>query len=79
MNGEFCVKSASWAQGRYGEATTLLAGLRPLLGDVGGSRIQLEIFHGIEREAVRRHHALQDNKAPVLRALTWNDTARQAA
>ena len=28
----------AWAEGRYGEAARLLAGLQPLLGDAGGSR-----------------------------------------
>jgi hypothetical protein len=44
----------AWADGRYGEAAALLAGLRPILGYAGGSRVQLEVFTSIEREAERR-------------------------
>jgi hypothetical protein len=66
---------AAWSQGRFGEAATLLAGLRPLLGDVGGSRIQLEIFHEIERDAVRRQH----DQPRTVRAITWSDAALKAA
>lgn len=40
--------TACW-QGRHGEATGLLADLRPLLCEVGGSRVQMEIFKSIER------------------------------
>ena len=47
----------AWAEGRYGEAAGYLAGLRPVLGDVGGSRVQLEVFKWIEQQAVRRQHA----------------------
>ena len=47
----------AWSEGRYGEAAALLAGLRPLLGDAGGSRVQLEIFESIGREAVRRQRS----------------------
>ena len=47
----------AWAEGRYGEAASLLASLRPFLGDAGGSRFQLEIFKSIGREAVRRQGA----------------------
>jgi hypothetical protein len=49
----------AWSEGRYGEAAELLAGLQPVLGDVGGSRVQLEVFKWIEHEAVRRQHAEQ--------------------
>jgi hypothetical protein len=49
---------AAWGDGRYAEAAERLAGLRPFLGDAGGSRIQLEVFEGVEREAVRRSRAL---------------------
>jgi hypothetical protein len=45
----------AWAEGRYGEAARRFAALRPFLGGAGGSRVQLEIFTSIEREAVRRH------------------------
>jgi 4-oxalocrotonate tautomerase len=47
----------AWAEGRYGEAARLLAGLQPVLGDAGGSRVQLEIFKSIEHEAARRQRA----------------------
>jgi phenylpyruvate tautomerase PptA (4-oxalocrotonate tautomerase family) len=47
----------AWAEGRYGEAARLLAGLQPLFGYAGGSRVQLEIFKSIEHEAVRRQRA----------------------
>jgi 4-oxalocrotonate tautomerase family enzyme len=49
----------TWAQGHYGEAAALLADLQPVLGEAGGSRVQLEIFKSIEREARRRHRARQ--------------------
>jgi hypothetical protein len=44
----------AFVEGRYGEAAGLLAGVRPLLSDAGGSRIQLDIFVSIAREAQRR-------------------------
>lgn len=69
----------AWDQGRYGEAATLLAGLRPLLGDVGGSRIQLEIFHGVEREALRRHRARRHDQLRTANSTIWSDAARKAA
>jgi hypothetical protein len=47
----------AWAAGRYDEAAGFLTGLRPVLGDVGGSRVQLEVFKWIEQQAVRRQHA----------------------
>jgi hypothetical protein len=43
----------AWADGRYAEAASAFAALRPLLGDMGGSRVQLEIFCRIEQEALR--------------------------
>ena len=49
----------AWAEGRYGEAAGLLESLRPVLGDVGGSRVQLEVFKSIEHEAVHRQRARQ--------------------
>jgi 4-oxalocrotonate tautomerase family enzyme len=51
-----------WAEGRYDEAARLLAGLWPILGDVGGSRVQLEVFKSIEHEAVRRRRARKCNQ-----------------
>ncbi len=49
----------AWADGCYGEAAELLAGLQPLLGDAGGSRVQLEVFKNIGDEALRRQSARQ--------------------
>lgn len=46
----------AWAEGRYNEAAEILAGLRPVLGDAGGSRVQLEVFTSIEIEASRRQY-----------------------
>jgi hypothetical protein len=43
----------AWAEGRHGEAAARLASLRPFLESAGGSRIQLELFRSIEREANR--------------------------
>ena len=43
----------AWSEGRYGEAARYLATLRPTLADIGGSRVQLEVFQSIEREARR--------------------------
>src|SRR5262249_10645498 len=40
----------AWGEGRYAEAAGLLAALQPVLGDAGGSRVQLTIVHSIERE-----------------------------
>ena len=55
----------AWAEGRYGEAARLLANLQPILGDAGGSRVQLEIFKSIEHEAARQHRArLHDQLQP---------------
>jgi hypothetical protein len=68
----------AWADGRYGEAAGLLAGLRLVLGDVGGSRVQLEVFKSIEHEAVRRQRARQCDqpqpptaKEQAMRSVTW--------
>lgn len=76
----------AWAEGRHDEAAGLLAGLRRVLGDVGGSKVQLEVFKSIEREAGRRQPARQCDqpppqtaKTPVVRSVTWNVAARKAA
>lgn len=58
----------AWAEGRYGEAAGLLAGLRPVLADIGGSPVQLEIFKSIEHEAVRRQRAGQGDQPHPLAA-----------
>ena len=42
------------AEGRYDEAAVAFAGLQPFLGCAGGSRVQLEVFQSIERQAVQR-------------------------
>ena len=47
----------AWAEGRYAEAAGFLADLRPVLADVGGSRVQLEVFKWIAHQAARRQHA----------------------
>jgi hypothetical protein len=65
----------AFSQGRHNEATGLFAGLRPLLADVGGSRIQLDIFRNIERQALRtqiapKRNAWIANVAPADRTLT---------
>ena len=49
----------AWADRRYDEAARLLAGLRPFLAAAGGSHMQLDVFKGVEHEAVRRQHARQ--------------------
>ena len=68
----------AWAEGRFGEAAGLLEGLRPVLGDVGGSRVQLEVFKSIQHEAVRRQRARQYDqpqpptaKEQAMRSVTW--------
>lgn len=58
----------AWAEGRYGEAAGLLADLRPVLADIGGSPVQLEVFKSIEREAVRRQRARQGDQPHPLAA-----------
>lgn len=47
----------AWAEGRHGEAAALFAGLQPALVEAGGSRVQLEIFESIGRDAGRRQRA----------------------
>jgi hypothetical protein len=54
---------AAWGDGLYAEAADRLASLRPILGDAGGSRIQLELFTSIEREARRRDGRPPERKA----------------
>lgn len=44
----------AWAAGHYAEAAELLSFLQPVLADAGGSRVQLELFNSIAREAIRR-------------------------
>jgi hypothetical protein len=52
------------AEGRHGEAAALLAGLWPVLGGAGGSRVQLEVFKSLGNEAVHRQRARQCDQAP---------------
>lgn len=49
------------SQGRHGEATGLLADLRPLLCEVGGSRVQMGIFESIERVASHERYVGSGN------------------
>ncbi|HEX7954868.1 MAG TPA: hypothetical protein VF523_17530 [Burkholderiales bacterium] len=58
----------AWAEGRHGEAAALLAGLQPLLIEAGGSRVQLEIFDSIAREAVHQHRTRSLGSQRVLPA-----------
>ncbi|HEX4985546.1 MAG TPA: hypothetical protein VFV71_05665, partial [Burkholderiales bacterium] len=55
----------AWTDGRHDQAIELFAGVRPRLGQMGGSRVQLEIFSSIEQEAVRRarRHGEQARRA----------------
>lgn len=46
----------AWSEGRLGEAGTLFERLEPVLDGAGGSRVQLELFRRIGREAVRGKH-----------------------
>jgi hypothetical protein len=68
----------AWADGRYGDAAGLFAGLQPLLGDAGGSRVQLEIFKSIGDEALRRQGARQHaepwRRFARAQALPWVNT-----
>jgi tetratricopeptide (TPR) repeat protein len=52
----------AWAEGRYDEAARLLAQLRLLLAHAGGSRVQLELFAAIERDAWRRQRAARHDQ-----------------
>ncbi|HEY2864675.1 MAG TPA: hypothetical protein VGK37_13740 [Casimicrobiaceae bacterium] len=47
----------AWSKGRFGEAAALFERLEPVLGGAGGSRVQLELFSRIGREAARGHRA----------------------
>jgi hypothetical protein len=72
----------AWADGRHADAARLLASLQPVLGDIGGSKVQLEVFRSIERDAARRQcHPPRPPtaNAPALRCVAWNVAARQAA
>jgi hypothetical protein len=40
----------AWAAGRHSEAVDLLKGMQPLLGEIGGSRVQLDVFRTIEND-----------------------------
>ncbi|HKQ26253.1 MAG TPA: hypothetical protein VJT81_17525 [Burkholderiales bacterium] len=58
----------AWAEGRYGEAAGLLARLRPVIAEIGGSPLQLEVFKSIEHEALRRQRARQVDQPQPLAA-----------
>jgi hypothetical protein len=45
----------AWAEGRYAEAADVMAAVRPILGEAGGSSVQLEVFDRIEQDARGRH------------------------
>lgn len=69
----------AWAEGRYGEAARLLAGLLPLLGDAGGTRVQLEVFKSIGHEAIRRQRVRQcDQPQPLSGDPKWKRGAATA-
>jgi hypothetical protein len=51
----------AWAEGRYGEAASTLAGLRSILGEIGGSRVQLEVFNSIEKVSAQRQYRRLEN------------------
>ncbi len=54
----------AWSDGRFGEAAELFERLQPVLGGAGGSRVQLEIFKSIGREAARRQRAQGETHRP---------------
>ena len=58
----------AWAEGRHDEAAGILEDLRPIFGDVGGSRVQLEVFTSIKNEAVRWQCARQSGPPRPARA-----------
>jgi len=66
----------AWNDGRFAEAADLFERLQPVLGGAGGSRVQLEIFHSIGREAARRQrgqgetHRLGSPRTPALPAIS---------
>jgi tetratricopeptide (TPR) repeat protein len=52
----------AYAEGRYAEAAGKLGELRCSLTDAGGSRVQLQVFESVEREAARRQRALPSER-----------------
>lgn len=63
---------SAWSDGRFAEASGLFERLQPVLGGAGGSRVQLEIFRSIGREAARRRRgqdAAHQAQAPSTAAL----------
>ncbi|MEO8157870.1 MAG: hypothetical protein ABI648_08740 [Betaproteobacteria bacterium] len=60
----------AWAEGRHGEAAALFAGLQPVLVEAGGSRVQLEIFESIGRDAGRRQRVRPPEPPHAARATT---------
>ena len=62
----------AWAEGRHAEAAGLFADLQPSLARAGGSRIQLEVFNSIGREAQRlervRRPRSKEQAIPIINA-----------
>lgn len=54
----------AWSDGRFGEAAELFERLQPVLDGAGGSRVQLEIFRSIGREAARRQRGQGETHRP---------------
>jgi hypothetical protein len=68
----------AFADGRYDEVAAVFAGLRPIIGYAGGSRVQMELFASVEREAVRRQtYALARSSAATVSASSATDGARR--
>ncbi|HVY08135.1 MAG TPA: hypothetical protein VHB46_19325 [Burkholderiales bacterium] len=58
----------AWTAGRHAQAVDLFADLQPILAEMGGSHIQLDIFRRIEQDARRRRG--RENTAPLPRVDT---------
>jgi hypothetical protein len=66
------------AEGRHSEAATLFAGLKPVLGQAGGSRLQLEAFQSIGEPSRRRQPAMPDsgrNSLVIAKTLSCDNPA----
>jgi hypothetical protein len=69
-----------WAAGSFEEAATRWAALKPALALAGGSRMQLEVFASIERDAVRRQRLPRLVKRPSRPVCaTWQAESRTRA
>jgi hypothetical protein len=56
------------AEGRHDEAAALFAALEPVLGQAGGSRLQLEAFQNIGEQSRRTQPAIPDaSRKPLAR------------